>query len=216
MSSRQLGRIFGARAGVNFSWSKWGFRVGYSPGVSGNANSRPHFEMPCGDAVANDQIIDLGNTEPFRDLGMNNGDVREAPLVIYREEEVLENGRCIIPGRQSLGSVSNSLSLGYSFLDSHSVSVSLSHRLGFMAPLADRPELQSEFASNQNFSESTSGNIGYSYSVPIDTPLSISTGISSGQPAWTMDGKNLRFPWFDFVSPNNNFTSFYLSLSVGI
>ena len=52
--------------------------------------------------------------------------------------------------------------------------------------------------------------------MPIDTQLFLSVGLSSGQPAWTMDGKYLRFPFWDFISPANGFSSAYVNLSVGL
>jgi hypothetical protein len=204
MASRFQRRLTSARASASVSWSKYGFSVGWTPGIRGNANLEAGRSVPCGE-IPNPVVV-----------GNDADTVQTVPLVISREDEILENGRCIIPGRASMGGVSNTLSLGYSFLDDHSVSLSVGHSLGFLAPLEDNPAVQSEFASDQNFSESTSGGLGYSYSVPIDTPLSFSAGLSSGQPAFTMDGKNLRFPLFDFVSPGNNFTSFYLGMSVGI
>jgi len=39
----------------------------------------------------------------------------------------------------------------------------------------------------------------------------VALGISSLQPALTADNKGLRFPFYDFISPENNFTKWYLS-----
>lgn len=42
--------------------------------------------------------------------------------------------------------------------------------------------------------------------------LGLSGGVSSTQPALTADNRALRFPLYDFVSPANNFTTWFLSL----
>jgi hypothetical protein len=41
--------------------------------------------------------------------------------------------------------------------------------------------------------------------------LVVSTGLSSLQPALTADSSSLRFPFFDFISPSNNYTKWYLT-----
>ncbi|MBI2373681.1 MAG: hypothetical protein HYV07_06745 [Deltaproteobacteria bacterium] len=65
-----------------------------------------------------------------------------------------------------------------------------------------------------NASDTTSGSIEIGYAV--DDRLSLALGVSSGQPAKTDDGKALRFPFFDFVSPSNNYSSWYLSAAYGL
>lgn len=47
------------------------------------------------------------------------------------------------------------------------------------------------------------------------TPLAhfaVDLGVTSAQPALTADGKSLRFPFYDFISPSNNFTRWYLAV----
>lgn len=57
----------------------------------------------------------------------------------------------------------------------------------------------------------TSGSVSLEY-VPFEQ-WSFSFGVSSQQPALTADGKSVRFPFFDFVSPANNYTTWFLSVS---
>lgn len=61
-----------------------------------------------------------------------------------------------------------------------------------------------------NESDTTSGTIEISYAI-LDE-LSVSGGVSSAQPAKSARG-NIRFPFFDFISPANNYTGFYVSLA---
>ena len=91
--------------------------------------------------------------------------------------------------------------------------------MNFLRPLGGGDGVSSPFSTKQNFMDSTSGAIFYSYDIPdkalgisdyVNTNLSLS--LSSAQPAWTFDGKSLRFPFWDFISPNNNFSSFGVSL----
>ena len=62
--------------------------------------------------------------------------------------------------------------------------------------------------------QSTSGNLSLSW-IPQQW-LYVTGGFFSMQPAFTADGKWLRFPLWDFVSPYSNFSSIYLDLTVAI
>ena len=65
-----------------------------------------------------------------------------------------------------------------------------------------------------NASNSTTGNVEVSYS--LDDHFSLAIGLFSLQPARTADGHHLRFPFYDFVSPANNYTAWYLSGGVSL
>ncbi|MBI4817670.1 MAG: hypothetical protein HY791_15520 [Deltaproteobacteria bacterium] len=65
-----------------------------------------------------------------------------------------------------------------------------------------------------NGSDTTSGGLELSYAV--DDALTLAFGLSSSQPAKTADGKALRFPFFDFISPANNYSSWYISASYSL
>lgn len=60
-----------------------------------------------------------------------------------------------------------------------------------------------------NEDDSTSGTIEVAYE--LDDRLSFALGVTSQQPAKTADGKSLRFPFYDFISPASNFSAWYLS-----
>jgi hypothetical protein len=66
-----------------------------------------------------------------------------------------------------------------------------------------------------NHDDSTIGVFDVSYAF-LDEHLSVSFGIFSWQPARTADGKSVRFPFYDFVSPANNYTTWYLTLSASL
>lgn len=59
-----------------------------------------------------------------------------------------------------------------------------------------------------NESDLSRGLIDLTYHV--DAHFSVSAGVFSFQPARTADGKGLRFPFFDFISPAQNYTAWYL------
>lgn len=66
-------------------------------------------------------------------------------------------------------------------------------------------------ADGVSSSDTTSGDISLTYS--IDDAWSATFGLSSAQPAKTADNQALRFPFYDFISPGNNYSAWYLSLS---
>jgi hypothetical protein len=50
----------------------------------------------------------------------------------------------------------------------------------------------------------------------IDDVWSVALGVSSLQPLKTRDGRALRFPFYDFAGPANNFTQWYLTVSAAL
>lgn len=62
--------------------------------------------------------------------------------------------------------------------------------------------------------DTTSGAIELSYA--IDDHIGVAFGVASQQPAKTADGKRYRFPFYDFISPANNYSAWYLSGSFSL
>jgi hypothetical protein len=62
--------------------------------------------------------------------------------------------------------------------------------------------------------DTTSGLIELGYA--IDENVSVSLGVASQQPAKTADGKRYRFPFYDFISPGNNYSAWYVSGSFSL
>jgi hypothetical protein len=61
-----------------------------------------------------------------------------------------------------------------------------------------------------NEADTTSGSLDVTWAPRED--LGLSLGLSSLQPARTADGKRLRFPLWDLVSPANNFSALFLEV----
>lgn len=59
--------------------------------------------------------------------------------------------------------------------------------------------------------DGTSGSIELGYAVTEQ--LRVALGVASAQPALTADNSALRFPFFDFLSPANNFSAWYAAVS---
>ena len=174
-------------------------------------SGRPNLTM--GNVYYSGDITRFGNASENLD---------RVPLVITREGEINVNGECIIPGRRVIGAFSHSLSAGWSY-GKHSVSGSFGLIYQLLAPLSSAPELRSPFATGQSWSELSTGSLAYTYSVPmegfelpVDTSLAFTAGISSFQPSYHMDGANLRFPFWDFITPQNNFSAAFVAIDVGI
>jgi hypothetical protein len=211
LGSRQQNLMFGVGAAAQFMWNSpetgiGTFFVQYTPSVRVNTFSQPGSTVPCSAAG---QFRNVNAADPIDGL-------TDLPLYYGREEQVLENGECILPGRQALASVGNSMATGWSNADgSHNVSLSLAWAHAFLRPLKNDPALSSPFASGQNFNESNSGSISYTYTVPADFNMFLTGGIFSQQPVYNDQGQ-LRFPLWDFVTPANNLSGFFFDVTVGI
>lgn len=131
------------------------------------------------------------------------------PLILARRSAI-DDGAVGSGGRLNDNwAFSTSGYVGWQFLPELSATVSLGvyNYVRFSVPddfLAD-PSLPLTGRSDV-----TSGSINIAY-----TPLEhfgLDFGVSSVQPALTADGKSLRFPFYDFISPSNNFTRWYLAV----
>ncbi len=208
LASRQRNLAVSPSANVAIGWHtpewKFGtFDVNYTPSVRGNIYTADSPSIPCDSAVRSRGVV----TNPLLDS--------DEPLAYGRSAEILPNGECRLRGRQNVGSISNGIGAGWS-LGGHSVSMELGWAVSFLRRLRNDPSLSSKYASQQNFNESSSGSISYTYTIPVDFNLSISAALGSEQGVWSADGSKPRFPFFDFFTPANNFSSGSLSLAVGI
>jgi len=207
ITSRFQNKITSLGGNLGFSWSgpewSWGqLSANYGASVRGTLYSQEASTIPCEAGV--NLAGAVANPLEGNDL----------PLQYSREAEIAPNGECVLRGRQGLAGFNNNLGAGWSLGD-HSVSTSLSWGLGFLRPLPNNPELSSPFATGQNFNENWSGNLSYSYKIPVDFDMSVSAGIGSSQGVFDAQG-NLRFPFFDFFYPANGYSSAFVDLSVGI
>lgn len=103
--------------------------------------------------------------------------------------------------------------IAYTFFDTVTATGSLFiiNSFKYTQPLSD--EYSSEYAQAHGQRDSTWGTVELSYQ-PWEH-VAFALGVSSYQPAFTADNKQLRFPFFDFVSPSDNLTSFYFDI-IGI
>jgi hypothetical protein len=81
-----------------------------------------------------------------------------------------------------------------------------------------RFEVPEQFASpdlpRRGRADFTAGVVEAAYA--IHDNLSLALGVTSLQPALTADGTSLRFPFYDFVSPNNNYTRWYATATIAL
>jgi hypothetical protein len=207
ITSRFQNKITSLGGNVGFGWHgpewSWGqIGVNYGTSLRGNFYSQEASTIPCEAGITLNGVVE----NP-----LENGDL---PLQYAREAEILDNGECVLRGRQGLASLGNNLSASWSLGD-HSVSTSLGWNVGFLRPLPNNPELSSPFATGQNFNENWSGNLSYSYKIPVDFNMSVSAGIGSSQSVFDPQG-NLRNPFFNFTTPATGMTAGFVDLSVGI
>lgn len=187
--------------------------LSYAPSASVAGHLYPNASVPCDAAPLGPTLTRYGSAAENLD---------RIPLVITRKGEVLPDGTCIIAGRRSIGAFSHTASLGWSY-GKHSVNASLGFLYQLLAPLNHTPDLTSPFATAQNWSELSTGSIAYAYEVPmesfdlpVDTSMTLSAGVASLQPSYDLGGRTLRFPFWDFATPANNFSSAFVAIDVGI
>ncbi len=215
IGSRQANLITGLSAAMPLSWSSpetgFGtFFVQYSPSARLSVFSEVGTTMPC---AAQQQY---GTPRRLGDP-VNGLDDLPTFVPIGGDPVFTDSGECLLPGRQTLVSVSNSLNGGWSTTDgAHSVSLGFGWTHKFLRPLANKPELSSAFSSGQNFKETTSGTIGYTYTVPVDFPLQLSLSAGSEQTPFNGDNKSVKFPIWDFLYPAQNASGVSFDVTVGI
>jgi hypothetical protein len=132
-------------------------------------------------------------------------------LIVCRPAEVLGDDMCLRKGRPMDFSVSNTFSVGYG-IKRHFFNAGLTWGLGFQRALSEAPELQSEYASDQNFGESVVGSISYGYGFQGTYAPSMGLSMSTGQSPYTPTGEP-RFWFLDLLTPSSNLTQFGLNLT---
>jgi hypothetical protein len=189
-SSRALSRVLGVGTGANLAFSRSDFAVSWSPSFAAWIHSGPTIMVPRSD---------------FSSAASTSIDAYMQDMLFSDQYGV---------GRQTIGMLSNSLSFGWS-PGRHSVNASLGWYLNFLRAIEERPELAGHNASNQNFSEASSGRLSYAYTIPVDFNLVVSAGVNSFQSFFDKRG-NVASPFFDFMTPGKNQTQLFLQLTAGI
>ncbi len=211
MASRQQNLLLNAGGAAQFMWGSpetpiGTFFVQYTPTLRFSAYSEVGATAPC---VAGAPSRVRPSADPI-------DGITELPVYYGRAEQLLPNGECLLPGRQPLASVGQNGATGWSSMDgAHNVTMTLAWSHAFLRPLKNEPSLTSAFASGQNFTESTSGSLSYTYTVPVDFNFFLTAGVFSSQPMF-MDNGMIRFPIYDFVTPAANLSGFFFDVTVGI
>ncbi|MDP2342015.1 MAG: hypothetical protein Q8O67_13740 [Deltaproteobacteria bacterium] len=215
ITSRQSNVVTAVSVGLPLAWSSpetgFGtFYVQYSPRVRATLFSQVGTTMPCGLQQEYGTPRRLGDP-------VNGFDDLPTFIAIGGDPVFTDNGECLLPGRQRLAAISNAINTGWSTTDgAHSVSLGLGMTHSFLRGLPNKPELNSPNSSGQNFTESASGSVGYTYTVPVDFPLQLSVSAGSEGSVFTNDNKSVRFPIWDFLYPANNASGVSFDVTVGI
>ena len=185
MQSREANLVTALRPGLNLSWSWAGLRLGYG------LFYKQYFHTTTN---RTQNVAALPNSLLFRSGGA----------------EDLGDGEIAIGSRNTQSAVYNSMNASYTFLDKWSTSVSLMVVSAFKYTQALSDQYSSPYASATGQSDMTSGGLDLSYQATEH--LAFSIGVSSLQPLRSADNKSLRFPFYDFVTPGNNFSAFYFDV----
>ena len=212
--SRQSNLITSLNAAMLMSWSSpelgfGSFFAQYTPSARASLYSQVGTTMPCGAQQQYGTPRRLGDP-------VNGTEDLPTFIAIGGDPVFTDNGECLLPGRQIVGAVTNSLNTGWSSTDgAHSVTLGIAWQHLFLRGLSNKPELNSQFSSGQGFSELTSGSASYTYSVPVDFPLQLSLSAGSVQGVYNANNE-LLFPFWDFRYPANNSSGFSFDVTVGI
>lgn len=206
-ASRHANLITNLGVSAQFMWNSpetpvGSFFVQYNPGVRGNIWGQVGSSVPC----------DTPSTPQVRSNNPSDG-IGELAFSFGRDAEILPNGECVLAGRQTLFSINNGINTGWSLGD-HNVSIGMNWSHAFLRGLSDKAGLSSPFASGQNFRETSAGSLSYTYTVPADIQMFLTAGISNQNPSAYNNQGGLRFPFYDFVTPANNFSSAFFDVTV--
>ncbi len=135
----------------------------------------------------------------------------EAVACNVRNAQELNSYACSDGGLPSVGRWGASVGFWWFYLldGTLGVSANLGYTQSYSIKAGPDDELRAENAVGGIVPrQSTSGDISVTY-MPNGW-LWLSAGVGSQQPFLTSDGKGVRFPFWDFVSPYSNFSSIYL------
>jgi hypothetical protein len=208
--SRTLNRLVGFKVNTVVYYRKSDFYISWIPSFSSWIHSNAAMTGPCretGSGSALPPVINPQNIDFELDQYLQE-------LVISRIEERNSDGTCLVAGRQTIGSLTNTMQVRWA-PGRHSISLSFGWHINYLRSLSNNTAFKGEHASLQNFTQATLGQVSYAYRIPVDFDLVISGGIVSYQASYSKQG-TFNFPFFDFVTPGKNQTQFFLALTAGI
>ncbi|MBN2694491.1 hypothetical protein JXR93_07500 [bacterium] len=107
----------------------------------------------------------------------------------------------------------NGLNVGYSITDKLTASIGFSYSVAFVYQVYEEDEYTSQYAkSGRSYRDLIVGTVDLSYQ--INTMFALSTGILTEQYPKTADTEGYRFPWYNFSTPADNYSMFYLDISI--
>jgi hypothetical protein len=107
----------------------------------------------------------------------------------------------------------NGLNVGYAITDKLSASIGFSYSVAFVYQSYEKDEYTSENAkSGRSYKDLIIGTIDLTYQ--INSMFALSTGILTEQYPKTADTEGYRFPWYNFSTPADNYSMFYLDFSI--
>jgi hypothetical protein len=143
---------------------------------------------------------------------LDAADVEDARIPITRCASFRRTDCVLLSGFVASWMTSASLGLRVNLTDTLSTGLSLAYAYtrsfgsGGDARSAVRSDVNGErVVDGLNEADTTAGDVDVSWTPRDD--LTLVLGVGSVQPARTADGKRLRFPFWDWVSPANNFSA---------
>jgi hypothetical protein len=136
--------------------------------------------------------------------------------------ENVKPGQVAIDGVLSEYSISNSFNLSYRFLEDFNARLGLTYGDSWTydnGTITEADEFTNQYAvTGRGHAQSVGGSFGVGYNVPgVDSlglqNLSLSLGSATGGAPLTADNKSLRFPFWDFESPQARYTSFSFGMA---
>jgi hypothetical protein len=129
------------------------------------------------------------------------------PLILSRQSAI-SDGAAGSGGRLNDNwALSSSFFVGWQFFDQLSATISFGVYNYFRFTVPE--DFSDPALSRTGRVDLTSGSLEVSYRL-FDN-LAFDFGVVSTQPAMTADNSSLRFPFYDFISPANNYTRWYLT-----
>ncbi|MBI3184013.1 MAG: hypothetical protein HYZ28_17915 [Myxococcales bacterium] len=201
VASRRANTITVLSGGLGFARTVWNFDLTYRFAAARGFHANPLI----GGAVS-DETDALG-----------------ARLCLYRAGETT----CNVFGTNTQFSISNSLEVTYRATEKLSFQLTYGIINRFKYPVVDTVDEYTPKALNSNGEPVATAGYGrsdgmissVSASYTINDTFSISTGFATppvGIPPKTKDGKRFRFPFYDFLTPADNVTSFSVTLSAAL
>jgi hypothetical protein len=206
MASRQSGSLGTVTGGVRANWAGLGdYGLTFFGGLNGGYNI---LVPSLANRFADDEVRPLDERH-------------EGPISIVscnvRNSQELANYACSDGGLPSVARWGASLGVWWFYLLDGNLGFSAN--LGYTQSFSVRPGPDDEYKADNATAglvprQGTSSDISMTY-MPTGW-LWLSAGFGSSQPFLTADGGAPRFPLWDFVSPYNNFSSFYVDVTLAL